>query len=1543
MSDKDGNTQKTWSFIEALLKYYKEFLETDFRSRYKPKRKIILAQNEGLVGIEMARYSDLNEIVLDLLTKKFDIPRLRDIDEGEFAIYPDQKAVDNIDNLILKHGKLNEEQLLEEILDDFEDYLKTSKYLDENNLLYSRAELRSLLKEVPSQKYAAIIRKYKLFDFYRDITVVLQTKKLTDKTDFYFYFYEIKFDGESYPIFYIPVSIEHPSLLVGAKPHYTLNFEGSPILYINEKVLQYISERLSESERNKIKIDLPKRQIYWNEAEDFVETLNEILTKVCNRFGLAHFDLKDRNVKTEKENVKVTSNCYVTVFDKSDEAIINDYEELILLLEQENPKALEIFSKLIQEFLLNNPKVVTLEVDDEFDGLSTSEKLTYKSPISLNSEQLKILQALKKDEVRSVIVEGPPGTGKSHTIAAIIYDALLNSKSVLVTSDKKEALDVVEEKITDVLEKIKVDEDGFVQNPILRLGQAETNFNKIFQTQNFEKIKERFGAYKFNHDKTQSEITDRVQQIQDDINHEVEYNQLFHDEILEAVQQTIKFENTNIENWRRLVDIEELKLDDNFEKLDALYKVIQAFTEKDINLKIASASWLQEHLNEESKARTELILDNLETIDDLLEKNNNKTSLEGIIKIIFKHNGENWENFKVVGEKLAAITAYLNENDKDLWIESINEYLYLEKVSALKQNFEDFLDISNKIQIIHDKYKSAFGSRLITDLNVKNSVTLAEYIAEAKKLKSFLWTFRKKSEIESLNKKLELAFPTAKIDKPHSIIPRLESEHLLYLQTVKLREEFNNESTVFSSSLDDKFLNENLYSEKFAQIKDKLNSFICLLDEMENVIEQSRILDLCKLVSTSKNRLTTYEQIKDVITAYEIIKQVGQIEDEIRKLDLPVYGWEELIDCKPLDFIDENKAEKFEDKFEDLEEALEYLSDKSDELAQLRLIQGAIPNTLKKLSIDIEDIDSYENSKISNIDDGDLEELLKYFKNLAKINRFYAEHQISNYNIDRALLQNRYVANMTYILDKKVVEFRTEHSADAQAIRQIIRSKAQIPKKYLRILVEAFPCLIVNIRELGEYLPLEPELFDVVIIDEASQVSIAQAFPALLRAKKIVVLGDTKQFSNVKTSTASIPVNNEAFSVVKETYSKDIKELDNETKDAIKDKIRRFNIKVSILEFMQALANYQAMLLKHFRCYKEVIEYSNKNFYGGRLQVMKLRGKNIKDVIRFELVEDSKEPIQESGASAKVIENANGNEAKFVLAELERLAEKGCKDSVGIITPFRNQQKYISDMIRQSPKYGYLDEKMKLKIMTFDTCQGEERDIVYYSMVESPSNNAKLSTIFAKAMSGDDEEGKLREQRLNVGLSRAKESVVFVLSKQPEDFKGEIGTALRVFKNELEDSLKLPDPSETESEGEKLLLSLVQQTNFYKQNKDHIEIQAQFPIGKYLRMINKADIPAYRTDFLLTFSLSNSKPVSIILEYDGFEYHFKDGYEVNKSNFDDYYVAQDIERQKALETYGYEFIRVNKFILADDPIGNLDQKFSFIVKKKTFQTPSLRN
>src|SRR5881392_1328281 len=89
-----------------------------------------------------------------------------------------------------------------------------------------------------------------------------------------------------------------------------------------------------------------------------------------------------------------------------------------------------------------------------------------------------------RDSCRS---RGPPGTGKSHTITAIVFEAILKGQNVLVLSDKSEALDVVEDKLNEVLNSVRFGDD--FQNPILRLGRAGNTYGRILSGQAVEAIR----------------------------------------------------------------------------------------------------------------------------------------------------------------------------------------------------------------------------------------------------------------------------------------------------------------------------------------------------------------------------------------------------------------------------------------------------------------------------------------------------------------------------------------------------------------------------------------------------------------------------------------------------------------------------------------------------------------------------------------------------------------------------------------------------------------------------------------------------------------------------------------------------------------------------------------------------------------------------------------------------------------------------------------------------------------------------------------------
>ena len=162
-------------------------------------------------------------------------------------------------------------------------------------------------------------------------------------------------------------------------------------------------------------------------------------------------------------------------------------------------------------------------------------------------------------------------------------------------------------------------------------------------------------------------------------------------------------------------------------------------------------------------------------------------------------------------------------------------------------------------------------------------------------------------------------------------------------------------------------------------------------------------------------------------------------------------------------------------------------------------------------------------------------------------------------------------------------------------------------------------------------------------------------------------------------------------------------------------------------------------------------------------------------------------------------------------------AESDAPPSVGVITPHTEQQALLVQLVNRQDDAERLNEALDLKIMTFDTCQGEERDVILYSMVATRVND-KLAYVFPKSLDEAEEvDHVLRLQRLNVGFSRAKERVHFFLSKPIEDFSGAIGKALQHFKSVLENGKTAPGPGDTDPKSpmEKKVLAWLNQTRSY--------------------------------------------------------------------------------------------------------------------------------
>jgi very-short-patch-repair endonuclease len=520
---------------------------------------------------------------------------------------------------------------------------------------------------------------------------------------------------------------------------------------------------------------------------------------------------------------------------------------------------------------------------------------------------------------------------------------------------------------------------------------------------------------------------------------------------------------------------------------------------------------------------------------------------------------------------------------------------------------------------------------------------------------------------------------------------------------------------------------------------------------------------------------------------------------------------------------------------------------------------------------------------------------------------------------DIAELQTQRLADN---LDARVVEFANTKKNKAAQIKTIIKKKQKFPRDLFEDLREAFPVMIAGIRDYAEYVPLERDIFDLIIIDEASQVSIAQALPAFIRAKKVLVLGDRNQFSNVKTSNASKAINQSYQARILEQFRQQA-----QPNISMLNQIKMFDIRTSVLEFVERIANLKIMLKKHFRGYPELIGFSSRYFYSSGLQAMKIRGRPIDEVIKII-------PIEHDGKH-ELAGNTNQIEAAAIIHRLRHLCELPSNPDVCIITPFNEQQRLILQELQKISDGQEMIEKLRLRIFTFDTCQGEEADICIYSMVATPLKD-RLNYIFAKEISkSDDVEESIRLQRLNVGFSRAKECVEIYHSKDISEMGGGIRVALSHFQNELIKGRQGPETTDVDPQSpmELQVLNWLRAVPLFDELGDQVEVDAQFELGAYLKQLNPSyQHPNYKVDFLVKV-VGNRETAQIIIEYDGFKEHFTNLDEVDASNYEYYMNSEDVERQKILEGYGYKFLRINRFTIGKDPVKTLDERLRKMLVK----------
>jgi hypothetical protein len=1329
-------------FVKEIGRYFMEFLETDFHKRRLPRRSIKLHNEKGLLtGVNLNKYptfykigyklvnSSFNNGVLDSIQKgvyKADIPKsLLDLIKKQINKVAEKdiinliKEVDeSIQQSVLKYKddylqafnsvmtdarSVFKKYVILDLVRSIEKPLQNNKLADENAIFQIEEELSDILtkkiEDAVSESLKLILSgekantkklirsvldiedlqnslskffdMFKVSDLFNDLHELYQNFKIEDKQEFYFYFYDISYQKNKYPIFYIPFSIERKS------DEFFIALDSQ--IYINKKALAYIVQEYNlEREKRGALRTISDRIIYLADHEkDLPLFLQEILTEIINLFEL------NNKIEIDKPDIQISKNLYITVstniyialFDKSDEALLNDYEDILNAATDSH--LMEGFQKLVDDFIYKNPESVAKPIRDEWDEKDVAEKLVYKSPIPLNSEQQQILSAINKEKCKYVLVEGPPGTGKSHTITAVVFDTILKDKSVLVLSDKKEALDVVEKNIVNTLNKVRVDEK--FQNPILRLGRTGNTYSQLLTQSSIDGITEQFRAVRSKFPDLGDHIDASIKALRGGIEGQVDaYKRISLTDINEFASMKSYFDKQGF-----CVDIDEaIKNHDSIEELTRIRSILLNLKERvQDNERVSFNFDFKRDLDTENSNNLEKAISALEDIERLTTENAQLLDKESL-EIYFSLVRQNKTGVKKLIDYSLSISETVDLIRKNkVYINLISlDSKELDNLSAIKELAQYTLSLRGVLEKVEyfakdslsllDSFKESYKE------DIKN---LEYYIISAKSLRNGIFGYLgKKKKIEPLNQEFRKKFSFSKLEAPHKNLKELEAILGIYKYILEVQNEteignLNNIDFIhlITTLLKDKetfFSNEQLeklqsLTENNSKKESIINDFtggkinISTLNELNNI---SVVAEIDSLYDEFTDLLTAE---KDIIGSNIDLKKNENINVLLKKDNLPRLI-EELSSCK-----------EYIDTLLEVNNDIVYLQESSEKHKSTFAVAGIKDNVFNTL---------YEN-RLTEISDLEFEKLTRYIALYQKLNDEFSGIKDLSYGERISQIENIVTMQMTYLMDERFIDFvETHNKSDARALKRVIRGKKKFPKEQFSKLKKAFPCILAGIRDYAEYIPLEPEIFDLVIIDEASQVSIAQAFPALLRAKKVIVLGDNLQFSNIKSALARGDINKQYLANLKEVFLRDIS-----TKADDVARLEMFNIKVSILDFFEFINNYKTRLVKHFRGYRELISYSNKFFYKGSLQVMKVRGIPIHDVLKFS-------PVKHDGLK-EVIKNTNMPEIEFIITELKKLKEQGKRCTVGIITPHTNQQSLLYEKISDLPESDYFFEVLKLK------------------------------------------------------------------------------------------------------------------------------------------------------------------------------------------------------------------------------------------------------
>ncbi|MBX2946956.1 MAG: DUF4011 domain-containing protein [Cyclobacteriaceae bacterium] len=280
--------------------------------------------------------------------------------------------------------------------------------------------------------------------------------------------------------------------------------------------------------------------------------------------------------------------------------------------------------------------------------------------------------------------------------------------------------------------------------------------------------------------------------------------------------------------------------------------------------------------------------------------------------------------------------------------------------------------------------------------------------------------------------------------------------------------------------------------------------------------------------------------------------------------------------------------------------------------------------------------------------------------------------------------------------------------------------------EYAEEVFKLIPCWMASPESVSAIFPMQ-QLFDLVIFDEASQCFAERGIPSLYRGRQVLIAGDTKQLR--------------PFELYQARWDEGSEDIELEIDSLLELTSRYFDT---------------SFLNGHYRSQSlELIDFSNHNFYRGKLQLMPDRKvlEQKKPAISYILVDGIWENQTNQREAEKVVD--------VVLEVMRQHPEK----EIGVVSFNQPQQELVQDLLDSSAAKAGLALPQSILIKNIENVQGDERDVIIFSIGYAADKAGKMNMHFGSLNIAGG------ENRLNVAITRAREKIIVVASILPDALK----------------------------------------------------------------------------------------------------------------------------------------------------------------------------